>query len=138
MGRRIRMIWKLVWIYEGAQCLRLLECHIIFVASANTITLQGTLSILLVISAEIIRVWEIILKCKLPNFLGDNCSFLKKKFKLDGTWKWYMNCWFCFGSQFGTNTSAGKGVTEAHFVMRLCLMSPIVTVSTSNSSMRYI
>lgn len=46
------MIWKLVWIYEGAQCLRLLECHIIFVAPAHTIPLKGTFSILPVTSAE--------------------------------------------------------------------------------------
>lgn len=39
-------------MYEGTQCLQLLEWQMIFVASANNITLQGFLSIL-VVSAEI-------------------------------------------------------------------------------------
>lgn len=61
-------------MYEGTQCLRLLEWQMIFVASANNITLQGFLSIL-VVSAEIKSEPE--MKWKPPNFPAGNCSFFK-------------------------------------------------------------
>lgn len=53
MGRRTGQIWKLICMYEGLLCLRLLGQEMIFTASAEKITLQRFLSVLLVGPAEI-------------------------------------------------------------------------------------
>lgn len=68
MGRRTGLIRKLVCMYEGALCRRLLGQQIIFTASADKKTLQGFLSVLQVVSAEIKSEPETLLWSENPKF----------------------------------------------------------------------
>lgn len=140
MGRRTGVIWELIWMYEGTQCLRLLEWQMIFVASANKITLQGFLSIL-VVSAEIKSEPEM-------TFWNGNPQISQlviahfSNLELDRIWKWgCINCWLCFGSQSEPSSCPGKGTRGAWLVTGLCLMTPMApshpTARTSNAPLRY-